>query len=79
MSCDLDQVFADAIWLSAFGVCWTMTVAAIMRFGHGFVPELRSIKCRRETVGAFEVAHEVTLVVQANLVRDLFHTEKARL
>src|ERR1041384_6274274 len=40
---------------------------------------MRSVQCGRESVGRLEVTHEMTLVVQSNLERDLFHTQETRL
>lgn len=80
MLCDLDQMLANGLVLSAIAVGWTMTVAVpVVCFGRGLVLELRSIERGREAVGRFEVTHEVTLVVQSNLVCDLLHAEEARL
>jgi len=73
---DLDQVLANTL-VSAIAIGWTMTITITVSFGSGLLLELRSIKRRRESVGRFEVTHEVTLVVQANLECDFLHAEEA--
>jgi len=86
--CDLDQVLSDTIWAIAIAIpvtiviLWSMTVAVtvgMVGLNGGFVFEVRSIQRGRESVGRFEVTHEVTLVVQANLECDLLHAQEARL
>ena len=73
----LHKLLPNVAVLSAVAV--SIPIASDESLSRAFILKVRSIQSRRESVRGFEIAHEMTLVVQADLERDLFHAQKTRL
>ena len=81
MLCDLGELLPDLTGLiSIVGVVSVASMSdAVVTVSGAVVFEMGSVECWRVSVGGFEVAHEMTFVVQSNLVCDLLHTQETRL
>lgn len=67
------------VHIVTIGVSVTISVGVSVPVTVAVAFELQAIDRRRETVSGLEVPHEVTLVVQSDLKRDLFHAQETRL
>ena len=76
MLCDLHKVLPNGAWLITVAVPMPVPIASIICFSGVFVLEVRSIQSRRESIGRLEIAHEMTLVIQSHLKRNLFHAQE---